>query len=169
MAETKTDKYANIYLTEVTMSANNTLTFAQINIGVSLFDRMGLLIHRVEYIPSSGSWAQMASVGDEMWFGLVTSNQVAFLSANDNSVVDYARIKIAGTVDGFMGFEEPLIHSYSDLPEAGLLVAPEPLYAGMNSASFAAVGAVTVRLYYTLRKMTDADYFELLETRRSYS
>ena len=169
MAETKTDKYANVYLTEVTMSGIDTLTFEQINIGVSLFDRMGLMIHRIEYIPADSSYAQIIALIDLIKLGIVSSDQIASLSANTKAVIDFLSVRSFGSVDGIMSIRDPIIHSFADLPEGGLLVAPEPLYLAMDTGGFTAVGAAVVRMYYTLKKMSDADYFELLETRRYYA
>lgn len=168
VAKGKVDKYANVLQTEVTMSAANTLTFEEIDIGASLFDRVGLLLHRIEYIPSSGSWNELQTDADQMWFGLCSSNQFSALSANERSVIDYARIRRLVATNGSVLLGDPVIHSFEGLPEYGVLTAPRPLFLAMHSSGFAGVGAVVARIYFTIIQLADADYFELLETRRYF-
>ena len=76
------DKYANIIYDEVTESAANTLTFESIDVGLNLFDKIGLKISRVEYtdfriLLAAGTdrielvreFFYMATIGDSLMWG----------------------------------------------------------------------------------------------------
>lgn len=164
------DRYPNIINITVTETAANTLTFQDANIGFSAFDRVGLMIHRIEYYPENSVFNEMVADTDFIHFGLSASNQIDSLNASERAIIDTVRIKanLRGTAANLFLVELPVVRDYSDLPGGGLLVAPRPLYAGCVGNGLGNAHVIQVRIYFTTMKMSDSDYFELLESRQFY-
>jgi len=166
----KTDKYPNLLSVSVTESAANTLTFEEVNIGLSAFDRVGLLIHRLEYWPENNFWDSLNASTDFLHMALTTSNQLSDINADERSAIDTVRIKTVDIGTAATGYHVvlPIVRSFTDMPMSGLLVAPRPLYFGLIADGIASAITVQCRMYFTIVKMADADYFELLESRQFY-
>ena len=162
------DIYANIIQSEVTMSAANALTFQEINIGASIFDKIGMLIHRIEYVPSAGTISELTTTADYAWFGLGSSNQPTDMSADDRSIIDYKRIRFNIQTSGMYERVEPILSDFASLPNLGTLCAPSPLYLWMDTSGFSAAAGVVARIYFTILRLTDVQYLELIETRRFF-
>ena len=164
------DKYANILTEPITMSAANTLTFAEVNIGLSLFDKAGILISRIEYQPSGGTIADLEVTADLIGMAVTTSNSLVNLGVAQQAVVTYKsliRLDLGVAASGVI-VELPLTQDFSQLPGGGILITPKPWYIAMESAGLAAAGTMTVRFFFTVVKLTAEMYFELLETRHYF-
>jgi hypothetical protein len=164
------DTYANMMEQVLTMSAANTLTFEEIDIGLTLFDKVGILINRLEYEPPPSVVTSIIDNDDRWSVGLTADNNITGLDYSTRALIDLTELMAfeAGTPATLQVMQFPLIRDYSTLPGGGLLIAPKPLYLGLQTAGFAAASAVTVRIYFTILKLTPADYFELLESRRYF-
>jgi len=162
------DKYANILYERVIESSANTLTFKAISLGASLFDKIGILISRVEFYQHT---AELAAVGDTIQFGLSASNSWAVATPAEGSIITLDTLSIAdyGTAGNNQIFITPLAHDFGMLPGNGLLIAPKPLYLFVVGASLPNPGEVRMRLYFTIKKLSDSDFFELLETRHYFA
>ncbi|MBA7549404.1 hypothetical protein ES705_41885 [subsurface metagenome] len=170
MAKRK-DEFSNLILTEVTMPTLNVIEYEEIEIGLNLFDKVALVISRIEYIPASLAWQELDAGNKALWFGLIQSNAPALVSANERSVVDYKRLTVVemGVVADGQVMVEPLVTDFSTLPGGGIIIAPKPLYIFACTSAYAVnFGAVVARIYFTIRTMADADYLELLESRRFF-
>ncbi len=162
------DKYSNEVAVDVTMSALNTLTFQEIDLGLSLFDRAGILISRLVYTPVQGMWAELTAEADNVQMALGQSNQIASIAPSERSLLDQVRIvlNLVGTGATAEVLQGTIVHDFSQLAGGGMLVTPRPLYIAMVTSGFAAASGMTMRMYFTVVRLKDADYFELLETRR---
>ena len=76
MAKTTRDAFANVAFSVVTASAANTLTFAQINMGVGLFEGKALVIHQIRYYPTSTAMRELAANTDQLVMAVVTTNRL---------------------------------------------------------------------------------------------
>ncbi|GAI82269.1 unnamed protein product, partial [marine sediment metagenome] len=164
------DKYANVLTEKITMSAANTLTFQEVNIGLSLFDKAGILISRIEYQPTGGTIADLETTGDLIGMAVATSDNIANLGVDQAAVVTYKsliRLDLGTAAAGWI-FELPLVQDFSQLPGGGILITPKPWYIAMESGGLAAAGICTVRFFFTVVKLTAEMYFELLETRHYF-
>lgn len=170
MAAGVNDKYSNILALDITMSAADTLTFEEVEIGVNIFDKVGLLLHRVDIEVSNATKTALTAAADFFDVALVQSNQITTLSLQERAVIDKIKIGGLGTgANGFTTVREPWTLDYTGLPGGGLLTTPSPLWIAMDSASMAAtIGFATVRMYFTLIKLKPEEYFELLEARRFF-
>lgn len=161
------DKYANVLFQEVTESAANTLTFEAIDLGLSLFDKVGLLVSRIEWY----NWeVRLLAAADVVNFGLSSSNQFATVTAQENSIVTYHYYKVLdyGVAGNNKIFTSPLVDDFSTLPGGGLLVTPRPLYIFAQGANLAGTITATMRMFFTVVTLKPEEYFELLETRQFF-
>jgi len=161
------DKYANILYDEVVESAANTLTFENLDIGLSLFDKVGVLIHRLEWM----SWpSRLAAASDAIEFGLTTSNSWSAADPSENSIITYHKVQVVdyGTAGNNRIFDTPLVDDFSTLPGTGILTTPRPLYMFVDGANLADVATVKMRMFFTIITLKADEYFELLETRQFF-
>jgi hypothetical protein len=84
--------------------------------------------------------------------------------------VDFVRLACPsnGTPAMFQIIDSSVTHDFSDFPGGGMLIPPKPLYVAMASTNFSAAGEGYVWIYFTIKTLKDADYFELLETFRFF-
>lgn len=170
MAAKQQDKFTNILHERVTMSAANTLTFSEIDVGLNIFDKVGLIIQRIEYVPEDNIFdTEMTADGDKINFGICADSGITTLNVNERAVIDtHSEYYILETAVGFRYVTIPIVHNFSQLPGGGILVSPRPLYLAATSGGFANPVVVDMRMYFTVMKMTPESYFELLESRRFY-
>jgi hypothetical protein len=168
----KTDIFPSVISYDLTLSAANTRTFEEIRLGMNLFDKVGLIIHRLEYRLSQGSYQELVVVADNAVLALTSSDQLTSLSELQADVIDMITLEVNHVLNAngetLLIQDFPLVHDFCDMPGGGLLVPPKPLYLGANSAGFAAALTCYIRIYFTIRKLSDTDYLELLETRRVF-
>lgn len=170
MAVKKTDQYANIAAVQVAEASAGTAAYTKFAFPFSIMDKMALIINRVEYVFSS--LTQLNSGGDYVLMALTVSNAItSLLSLNDPLILDTSRIDRydIGTAASGLFRDSPVIRDFSDLPGGGLLVAPNPLYAGIISAGASGVMGGWVRMYYTYMELNTDEYWQLVESRRVIS
>jgi hypothetical protein len=158
----KKDAYSNIAYASVLQSAANTLTFAQINMGVGLFQGVALLLHRIQWYPFAAALRELVTAADSMDMALTTSNRLtAIYDVLDPSVICVRRLlPIAATV---APYDIPLISDFTMLPGGGKLIAANPLWIACGSLAFAAAAQIRAQLDFTFISLTDAEYLELLQ------
>lgn len=161
------DKYSNVLFTEVTESAANTLTFKQIDIGIGVFEKIGLKISRIEYFKYH---TQLAADSDAIEFGLSQSNSWSAVDAGESSIITFhlERIRAIGTAATALRDSNPLVDDFTGLPEGGILVVPRPLYLFASGANLSSAATVQVRIFFTTVKLQPQEYFELLEARQYF-
>lgn len=170
MAVKKTDSAANYAALKVTESAANTQTSAKFAFPFSIQDKMALIVNRIEY------WWQnqgdLNSSGDYSTAALTVGSAVVDITNQaDPIIVDTARIirlDYGAAASGAL-YNMPFIKDFSSLPGGGLLVAPAPLYAMIQSVGAAAALAVWIKLFYTSISLSADEYWELVESRRIIS
>lgn len=162
MAKTSKDLYANAAFGLCTMSAANTLTFAQINMGIGIFQRTAMLLHRVLYTPTQASVREMVAATDLMQMAITSSNRLtAIADQAEPAVISFKQlIGIGANVEAVW---TPIIDDFSMLPNGGKLIAGNPIYLAMGTSGAAAASVVRCRLEFTFVELTDADYLELVQ------
>lgn len=161
------DKYANILTETVTCSAANTQTFQEITVGLSIFDKAGILLNRIEYIPSINMLGEITAATDTVEMAVTSSNTLSSLSVSQAAVIDKLLLyrHDLGTAASGVVIPIPYVRDLSTLPGGGILITPKPWYIGLNTSGLASAGSMSVRFYFTVLKLQPAEYFELLETR----
>lgn len=166
----KADKYTNLIVHSVTCSAANTLTFSEINVGLNLFDKIGLLVERLEFEPSNAAMGEMTTAGDGITLALSSSNALANLLPNQAEIIssiEVIRLDLGVAASGWLT-EKSFMRNFSGLSGGGLLIPPKPLYFGINTGGLASAATAYLRIYFTIVQLTDSEYLELLETRRAF-
>ena len=170
MAERGMDKYSNMIVKTVVSSAANAQTYAEITLGLSLFDKVGLLIQRIEYHLTGSSIGELTTTADEINIGLVTSNQPASMLPTDNSVIHQMKMGRLdlGVAAAATLFHLPMVFDFSQLQGGGILITPRPFFAGIKTIGLASAATAHIRIFFTVIKLSGEDYFELLETRHYF-
>lgn len=171
MAQAKAqDNYSNFAIITCTESAANTLTFAKLEASVGLFERVGWLISRVDWY-MRGNYDKFNTTGDQFSMALTQSNAISSIAPNATQVIlnkqlfryDY------GTAATANFFSEPDSVDLSTLPGGGILVVPNPLYLAVAGSGLSAAAVGTVRIWYKNIVLSDADFFDLMQTRQVLS
>jgi len=158
------DQFSNKLYGSATESGANTLTFAEINTSVSVFDKVGWILSRLEWYWSTATRALVTANDDVLQAALVNSNNISTLSLQDPSVIDLIEFQYAlGTSVGFESSQLPFIRDFSGLPGGGLIIAPRPLYIAIKGTSLASAASIACRGYFTQLAMSPADYLELID------
>jgi len=162
------DAFANIAFLSVSESAANTLTFAQLQLATTLMtEKMAMVIHRLDVFPDINSTdlsANNASIGVAL---TLTDRITAINDLSQPEVMffrQYKRVDITAASSWFIS--QPEIVDYSDLPGGGLLVPADRLYIGIHGISAGGPGHASMRVYYTVKPLDTADYWDLVEARR---
>lgn len=161
------DKFVNQAYIEVVESGANTLTFKQLLTGISIYEKVGWIIHRIDYFfPVNDT--QFAAKDDYVEFGLSVSDQIVAIGSQFSACIDHNELRRTdlGTAASGLFLKQPITKDFSNLPGGGMLIPPNPIfvYVGGNSL----VGAVTLRgrMFYTVKTLKLEDYWELVEIRR---
>lgn len=129
MAKTTRDAYANVAYGSVTMSAANTLTFSQIQMGVGLFDGRAMCIHRIKYDGTSNSFRELVAATDRAVIGLTTSNRLtSIVDVSDPAVID--KVDLLCIAANIELIRLPLISDFTMLPGGGQTRAGQPAVVG---------------------------------------
>lgn len=160
------DVYGNRAFEDLTMSAANTITFEQIQFGVGLFQGVAMVLSRVEFYPTIGSWNELVATTDALYMAITNRDDLTNLDpANQNVLVlKQLFVTMVGAVVGIQIDQSPLVCDMSTLPGGGLIVPANPLYFALHSAGFAAAAQVRTILYFTFRQLADSEYVELIQT-----
>jgi hypothetical protein len=169
MAEkTQADKFANQAVITVTESAANTLTFKKLETGVSLFEKVAWVIHRIEWFMNNFGPGTFNTSGDILLLALTVANNMTTIALDDPQVLDMLRVarEDYGTAASGIITHHPIVKDFSSLPGGGLIVPPNPLYAAAVGTGLAGATTSLVKLFYTTYPLAADDYWELVDSRR---
>ena len=166
------DSFANLATIQVTETAANTLTYRKLDTGFSLFEKVAWIIHRIEYVIDE----RFNGTGDTMDVALMTANTRTTIADNatftDASVIDkikWVRTDIGVAATGLYYVQPQIVKDFTNLPGGGLIVPPTSIYAGAQGTGCASAGTNTVRFFFTVKELQEAEYWQLVESRRSVS
>ena len=170
MAVDLKDKYSNIFQVTAVESAANTLTFGEINLGLTIFQKVAILINRIVIDWSLALIVDLAASTDSMSVGLVANDQVSSIALRDSSTIwkQQKMMKLLGTAANGAVINVVEEIDLSMLPGGGELIAPKPLYWAIHGTTLTDVFEVTIRFYFQVVELKDAEYLELLESRHFY-
>jgi hypothetical protein len=168
MAGKQTDSFANLAIVTVTESAANTLTFKKLETGISVNQKIGWVIHRVEYFLSSLLAAVFNGDGDNLSFGLSCSSTFANAIIEENSIFDFNNVQRAdyGTAAVSIIHHQPFIKDLSMLPSGGIIIPPAPLYLFAKGTGLVSAETISARIEYTTLELSTDDFWQLVEARR---
>jgi len=153
---------------DVTEAGANTLTFEKLETGISVYDKIGWILNRVELTGNPS--ALFNTTADTLTMALTMTNSItaAQLSANNPAIymlrtfyrVDY------GTAATAILRDATDVIDYSNLPGGGLLMLPNPMYFGLVGSGLAGAATMICRIFYTPLQLGDADYMNLIQARQ---
>ena len=161
------ERFVNQAYLSVTESAPNTLTFAKLETGISVFEKVGWLISRIDWFILCTA-TQFGADSDGLWFGISVMDTIATVTLGSSAVVDMNSIfrRDWGAAASGTLRSNPVTKSFADLPGGGLLVPPNPLYVFAQGVALAAAQVVECRMFYTVKTLKTEDFWELVEQRR---
>jgi len=151
----------------LTQSGANALTFEQLHFGLSIKDKYGLIIRKIEFAIAQGTVSLMTATADAVSCALVRSNTITDLSLSQPQVIDradFVRMDF-GTAGSAQFWESPpLVRDFTNMPGGGLIVPPDPIYVAMDSSGLASAGTLTTRIFYNLAQLKPEEYWQLVES-----
>ena len=164
-------EFTNIAHIIVTESAANTLTFKKLETGISINQKVGWLVHKLEYYFQGVLLTGTTFDGTNDTFAGALCGSNSFTDIDDQSnpaILDlmYLRRLDAGVATSMIVVSWPLIKDFSMLPGGGLLIPPSPLYLAAKGTGLAAAATLRVRIYYSPIDLKTEDYWQLLEMYR---
>lgn len=161
------DEFVNQAYLEVTESAPNTLTFSKLETGISIHEKVGWIICRIDYSMSL-SIGNFAAELDQIAFGLSTSNAIVAATLAQSAVIDFNSINRhdMGTAASGMFVTAPHQKDFSNLPGGGILVPPNPLFVWAKGTALTTEMNIQCRMFYTVKVLKLEDFWELVELRR---
>ena len=157
------DRFANVFAAEVVLSAANTLTWAELNFGIQLRDRIGVVIDELLVWWSTAGISRMTTTGDSISIALSVSDQPTDFSTGDRRILyttDIVRLDL-GTAAGGVVIVEPTKQSF----HPPLIVLPNRLFFGGSSVGLADPITLRMRLHFrTVSISQDRQLLEILES-----
>lgn len=159
------DRFANVFTAEVTESAAGTLTWIELAFGITLRDKIAVVIDELYIYVPSGIMDDFTALSDEIAFGLSMSDQVTniFSAALDDRRILYmtsVQRQDFGTAAGGQFIRFPLKESFSP----PLIVLPNRLFFGVQTNGLATAGTAVLRMHYRTISITqDQQLIEILE------
>ncbi len=158
------DSFANKMYGAVTESGANTLTFAEINTNVSVFDKAAFILHRLEWFIPSTDVDKIIAAADKITCALTSSQNTVTLGLDNPAVIDLLEVAIAvQTGVGYTQNVMPFIRDFSNLPGGGLIIAPRPLFLAVKGTSLASAVHAECRAYFTVKSLSADEYLELVD------
>ena len=161
------EKYVNQAYLSVTESAANTMTFSKLETGVSIREKVGWLISRLDWF-FAVTVADFSAAGAALKYGISAMDTFAALSLKHSGIIDMNEVTRQDWGVAASGYLRtvPETKSFADLPGGGLLVPPNPLYVFAEGFNLTNPQLVEVRLFYTVVGLKTEDFWELVEQRR---
>lgn len=163
---------AGLFTSQATLSnvesAANTLTFTQLQTGLSIYDHVGWILGRLEFRLSNTVPALFNADGDALSIAITQNNAAAALSQSDPAIIYLLQIRRTdyGTAASGELRSNTFEVDFSTLPGGGILVLPNPLYLASVGSGLTGPSTVTARLYFQPVDLSDADYFNLVQARQ---
>lgn len=145
--------------------------YEQVNTGLSITDRVGWLLKRVEdFSASSAATGVFDTANDKATYGLILSNGLGVVSLGGVLNVPQAKWvgnvtrKDVGAAASGQFSTYPQIFDYSMGGEDdGILMVPQPLYSFCLGEGLTANFTSLFRAWFQAVQLTDADYFNMLQ------
>lgn len=162
-----TDVFVNQAYLEVVESAANTLTFDKLETGISIHEKVGWIISRLDYWFVYDS-TNFAASSDMVRFGISVTNTFTTPAPGENVVIDYNEVKRvdAGTPATSNLVIMPFTKEFGNLQGGGILVPPNPIYVYVQGVALTSAITMKARMFYTVRSLKTEDFWELVELRR---
>jgi len=168
MAKMMTDNYTSQAVFYVAESAANTLTFEKLETGLSVYDKIGWVVQRVEWMLSPASYSFFNGANDYINLALTITNSLTALGDENPAIIAIERYirNDFGTAANAQLWAPKIVQDFTGLSGGGLLTLPNPIYCGVQGSGLSAAAAVICRLYFKAIELSDTDYFNLVQSRQ---
>lgn len=166
--KSKLGEYPYQAVFNVTESSANTLTFDKLETGMSVFDKVGWVVQRIEWRLSSTVPALFNTAADTLSMALTASNTLTTLTDSDPAIYNIKRLVRVdiGTAASGMIMPMDFVSDLSGLAGGGILVLPNPLYVGIVGGGLSGPATVVTRLFVVPVELSNEDYFNLVQSRQ---
>lgn len=158
------DRFANVFTATVLQSGANALTFAEMNFGLNLRDRVAIVIDELYWYLASNMYGLMTVAADLVSVAVTVSDQVTDIQdMADRRIIFQRRVLRAdwGTAASGGLVLEPFKDSFSP----PIIILPTRVFIGIASAGLASATGCTLRMHYRTVSLTaDQQLLEVLET-----
>jgi len=170
MPEKRSDEYSNIFQLTLTESAPSTLTFVEINMGLTLFQKKAILVNRVVIDWGWATIQALVAENDTIMVGLCASDQIAAITLTESACIWKAQkaLNWFGTPANAELINVVDVYDLTGIPGGGEFIVPTPLFGALQCASVAAAQSITMRFYFQVIDLKPDEYFELLESRHFF-
>jgi len=164
------DKYSNLIQVTMEESAANTLTFGAIDLGLTIFQKVGIIVNRIVIDWTTQVLSDFVNDDDSMTVALTQSDQISTLALTESAVIWKAqRVRFNfGTPANSIITDVQREYSFEAMPGGGELMAPRPLYWACKGNGMSATFAMVMRIYFRILELKADEYFEILESRRFF-
>lgn len=162
------DNFCSQAVFQVTETAANTLTFDKLETGISVYDKIGWVIARVEIPLTKATIDLFDGNGDLVEVALTATNTVTSFADNNPAVYVHRTLmrRDVGTPAVSFFMDTTIVEDFSTLPGGGILVLPNPIYLGVKGTGLSGASTVTARIFFKAIDMADQDYFNLVQARQ---
>lgn len=158
------DRFANVFAGEVTLSAANILSFAELNFGITLRDRIAVVIDELYFWALLADIGAMTAVNDQITWALTVSDQVSdILDMGDRRILASRTITRMdfGTAASAQIISMPLKESYAP----PLIVLPNRLFFAGVTVGLSTTAVLRMRMHFRTVSITqDQQLIEVLES-----
>jgi len=151
-----------------TETAANTISFEKLEAGLSIYDKIGWVINRIEWRLSNATLGYFNSTGDQLKMAISNSNTPTTIVEDDPryyAISTWNRVDF-GTAASASLEDYRHVDDFSGLPGGGILVLPSPLYCAIQGSGLSTASQGFIRLYFSPIEMAQDDYFSLVQSRQ---
>lgn len=160
-AKKKADNFVNKAMVSHTQDVANDCTFSEIRFGVGWSQKIGIVLHRVDFFPSSGMADELVAAADMAAMAITNSDDLTDLNPTSQSVLASVKLECLGA--SVEALRCPIAADFTGMPSGGMLIPSAPLYFGVDTGGFAAAVTAYAVLWYTFLSLSDSDYLDLIQ------
>lgn len=159
------DRFANIFTASVIMTAANALTFGELNFGISLRDRIAIVIDQLFFYVPNSILDDMTTLADQISMALCASDQITSIFSSglgDRRIIFMKEIQRQdfGTAASATFLQQPLEVMFTP----PMIVLPNRLFIAMDTNGLATPGSCVMRMHFrTVKISQDDQLIEVLE------
>lgn len=158
------DRFANVFTAKTVMTAANTLTFNEMVFGITLRDRIAIVIDELYFLPFKAAIAEMTALSDSITMCLSSSDQPTDISDLNDRRILFSKMLSRhdfGTAAGGSFLIRPLKESFAP----PMIALPNRLFFGVDTAGLASAATAVLRMHFRTVTITqDQQLIEVLET-----
>ncbi len=157
------DRFANVFTASVTESAAGVLTFVEMTFGITLRDRVAIVLDELLFYVTAATLSLMTANSDQIMYAVTVSDQVTDLEDLADRRILYAGSWVRmdfGTAASAQILHLPVKAVFSP----PMIALPNRLFLGVDSGGLASAIKLFMRMHFRTVKITqDQQLIEVLE------